>query len=113
MTRNATVAKISLKHHKLLTKKNVVVLTVLGTEDLKAKHAVEKRASDGMFKHHGHILTRHLTILVLVWNQISAETQIKVTQFGATQQMYLQDLNIATQMIMVFIKSSMHAPKIQ
>ena len=33
------------------TKKYVVIVDVLDTEDIKPKHAVGKRASDGMFKH--------------------------------------------------------------
>lgn len=43
----------------ILTKKSVVVLSVLDTEDLKQKHAVEKRASDGMLKHLRNMMPRH------------------------------------------------------
>ena len=40
-----------MKRSKKLTKKHAVVRNVLDTEDLKPEHAVDLRASDGMFKH--------------------------------------------------------------
>ena len=85
--------------------KCVVVLSVLDTEDLKPKLAVEERASDGMLKHLINMLEHHLRNLILVWNRIIAETQIMKKQFGATQQMQLQDLNIVTQLIKVCLSA--------
>ena len=76
------------------------------TEDLKPKRAVEKRASDGMFKHL-MVMVIHKPIFPLrVWNQISAENQLLlVTQFGATQQIQLQDLNTVTQLKIIILLS--------
>ena len=70
------------------TKKSVVVLSVMDTEECKPKHALEKRARDGMLTHLMYVIlvTRHLRNQMLVWNRIIAETQMVFQQFGATQQ---------------------------
>ena len=44
----------------MLIQRYVVVRSVLDTEDTKQKHGVEKRASDGMFKHLIIIVTRQI-----------------------------------------------------
>ena len=82
------------------TKKYVVVLNVLDTEDIKLKHAVEKRASDGIFKNLIIMPTRHKSTLKVVWNKIIAEIQMVNQQFGAIQQMQIKDGIIVIQMIL-------------
>ena len=66
------------KESKAYTKKSVVVLNVMGTEDLKPKRVVAKRASDGMLTHLIYVILvfRHLRNQMLVWKiTIIAETQ--------------------------------------
>ena len=69
---------------QIRTKKYVVVLSVLDTEGIKRKHAVGKRARDGIIKHLG-VMMKHLPIIpMLVWNRIIAEIQEgNGQQFGA------------------------------
>lgn len=86
---------------KCSTEINVKALNVMDTEDVKQKHAVAKHARDGIVK---------LLILTLVsqkhwnllstWKKISAEIhQVHqvVIQFGAIQQIQIQDGNIVIQ----------------
>ena len=85
-----------MKKSKKLTKKHVVVRNVLDTEDLKPEHAVDLRASDGMFKHLIVIHTRHSRNPIQVWKRISVETHQVRQQFGATQQIKHQNGNIVS-----------------
>ena len=61
---------------KMKTKKCVVVLNVLDTEDLKPKHAAEKRASDGILKHLKRMIIRQNSTPMRVWKIISAEIRV-------------------------------------
>ena len=82
---------------KAMSKKYVVVLTVLDTEGLKPKPAVGKPARNGMIKHLMNMVTRHLRNPMLVWTRIIAEIQMVNHQFGAIQQMHLLDGIYVTQ----------------
>ena len=89
------------------TKKYAVVLTVMDTEDIKLRHAVDILASDGMFKHLMSMVVIQLQLrnLMLVWKTtISAEIQMVVIIFGVTQQM-VQDMNIVTQLSSKLVQS--------
>ena len=75
-----------------------MMLTVVITEDLKRKPVVNIRARDGMPKHLMPMFLLQTDITMQVWiTTIIAETQMVVTQFGATQQIQLKDGNIVTQ----------------
>ena len=76
-----------------------MILTVMDTEEVKPKHAVEKRARDGMFKHLKSMIMIQQNTPMRDWNRISVETQIMSQQFGASQQIQLTYLNIVTHYI--------------
>ena len=91
------------------TKKYVVVGNALDTEEFKPKRVVEKRASDGMFKHLMSIINNHQRNLMLVWKAtISAEIQMVNPQFGATQQIQLQDMKHVTQLMILNARTRTH-----
>jgi hypothetical protein len=72
----------------------------MSTEDLKPKRVRDTRARDGMLKHLIDIKKRHLEFPMLVWKTtIIAETQMVLTQFGATQQTQLKKEIIVSQLI--------------
>ena len=48
-------------------KSNVVMKNVVDTEDLKQKHALERRASAGMLRHLINMDLRQRITLILIW----------------------------------------------
>ena len=60
------------------TKKYVVVRNVRDTEEIKQKHGVEIRASDGMFKHLTVMRESRPIGLILVWMRTSAGIQMMI-----------------------------------